>query len=127
MLLSIAGSRRAALSESSVCFSDYFLSVSRESFPSIWCSLFQVLCCYPCLLDPWFLLLNTVPLRNHIREKLLMNSCFHSLVFSWLFRFLLYMLEAIFHVFSHLSMVAKICSCFLHSIVKICPLYLSKL
>lgn len=112
----------AALSGSSVCFSDYFLSVSQESFPSIWCSLFQARCCYPCLLDPQFPLFDTPPLKEHIGGRLPEYPVFYSSFLSWLFRFFLYILAALFHVFTLLSMAAKTCSCFLLNIVKICPL-----
>lgn len=127
MCFSVAGSRLAVLSGPSVCFSDYVLSVSQASFPSVWYSLFQALSCSPCLLDPFFLLFNTQPLKKHMGWRLLVYPVFYSSLLPWLFRFFLYILAAIFPIFTLLSMAAKICSCFLLNIVKICPLYLSKL
>lgn len=100
MILFISSSRQTALSGFLVHFSDYFLSVSQESFSSIWCLLFQVLCCSPPLLAHWLLLF-----MYHLWETMsygdllnLLFSTFHSFLGCqfWVF---LYILAAVFHTF----------------------------
>lgn len=80
-------------------FSDYFLSASQESFPSIWCSLLQAF--HPSLLAPRLLFFSTPSLRNHIIWRSPEFTVLHSSLFSWLSTpFLPYILAVIFHIFT---------------------------